>query len=288
MQFANDRSLLARKVVLATGLSHFENIPVELASLPSDFVSHSSQHADPSVFAGREVAIIGAGSSASDLAILMQESGAQVHLVARADGVGFHSKMQLPRPLWDQIRHPMSGIGPGLRSRFYTDATLLFHHFPWKVRRRVLRRHLGPAGGWFMKGRFSGVHVLTGHSVRKADVIQDRAQLTVGDGNGNSQTLSVHHVIAATGYRVDLDRLPFLSAAIRSRLRTEEKAPKLSANFESSVPGLYFVGAASSASFGPVVRFAVGAKFTAGHISRHFGRGLRRKRIHRSADAFPT
>jgi hypothetical protein len=36
---------------------------------------------------------------------------------------------------------------------------------------------------------------------------------------------------------------------------------------ESSVPGLYFVGAAAK-SFGPAQRFAVGARFAARQVSR--------------------
>ena len=43
----------------------------------------------------------------------------------------------------------------------------------------------------------------------------------------------------------------------------------LSADFESSLPGLFFAGPVAAASFGPVMRFAVGAKFTARRLSRH-------------------
>ena len=44
---------------------------------------------------------------------------------------------------------------------------------------------------------------------------------------------------------------------------------KLSTNFESSVRGLYFVGPASVYSFGPLARFAFGARFSAIRLSRH-------------------
>ena len=71
------------------------------------------------------------------------------------------------------------------------------------------------------------------------------------------------HVIAATGYKVDLERLKFLSPEIRSRLKTVQGAPMLSSTFESSVPGLYFAGVAAANSFGPVMRFAFGAGFAA-------------------------
>ena len=48
-----------------------------------------------------------------------------------------------------------------------------------------------------------------------------------------------------------------------------DDAPVLSTNFESSIPGLYVVGLASAASFGPLCRFAFGAQFTSGRISSH-------------------
>ena len=42
----------------------------------------------------------------------------------------------------------------------------------------------------------------------------------------------------------------------------------LSSSFESSMPGLYFVGVAAANSFGPVMRFAFGAGFAARTLAR--------------------
>ena len=77
------------------------------------------------------------------------------------------------------------------------------------------------------------------------------------------------HVIGATGYRVSLERLGFIEPALRGRIRAVEEAPVLSRSFESSVPGLYFVGVASASCFGPLTRFACGAEFTAKRLSGH-------------------
>jgi hypothetical protein len=93
--------------------------------------------------------------------------------------------------------------------------------------------------------------------------------------DGATSEMSADHVVAGTGYRVDLDRLTFLGEQIRSILRRAEGAPALSRNFESSVPGLYFVGTASANSFGPMMRFAYGAEFSAGRLSRHLTRSRR-------------
>jgi hypothetical protein len=72
----------------------------------------------------------------------------------------------------------------------------------------------------------------------------------------------VDHVVAATGYRPDLGRLDFLDPALRARVRTVADTPVLSRGFESSVPGLRFVGLTAANAFGPLLRFACGAEFT--------------------------
>jgi len=66
---------------------------------------------------------------------------------------------------------------------------------------------------------------------------------------------------------VDLNRLGFLSDHLRTQIRTAGGSPVLSGGFESSVPDLYFAGLAAAVSFGPVMRFAFGAGFTAQRIS---------------------
>ncbi len=66
----------ARQVILAIGVTHFGYVPEALASLPADFVSHSAEHSDVTRLRGRKVVILGAGSSALDLAGLMHEAGA--------------------------------------------------------------------------------------------------------------------------------------------------------------------------------------------------------------------
>jgi hypothetical protein len=63
--------------------------------------------------------------------------------------------------------------------------------------------------------------------------------------------------------------LEFIDQPIQSRIRKVEDTPILDRNFESSIPGLYFIGAAAANSFGPLLRFAYGARFAADRVSRH-------------------
>lgn len=269
LQLKNGEEFIAKKVVLAVGVSHFRYIPPELANLPSDRVTHSSEHRDPERFRGREVTVIGAGSSAIDLAIFLFESGAKVQLISRRPFIEIHHEMKLPRPLRDKVRQPMSGIGLGWPLMAFCNLPLLVHHLPSSFRVRSVKRILGPAGGWFMKERFKPVPTLAGQTVTNASASNAGVNLKIIGRDGVERSLATEHVIAATGYRADLNRLPFLSHDIRSRLDTLENAPLLSSNFESALRGLYFVGAAAAISFGPLMRFAVGSKFVARRVSRH-------------------
>ena len=274
-------TVTAKRVILAVGITHFWHIPANLQHLPSEFLSHSFQHSDPQSFRGRSVAIIGAGSSAIDLAGLLHEAGAEVQLVARDTALKFHEKMPMdkPRSLWQQVRSPLSGLGPGLSSRFFANFPNLFHHLPEGYRLETVRTFLGPAGGWFAKDKVVGkVPLALGFSVANAEILDKRVCLHLRAEDGRERKINVEHVIAATGYKVDLERLTFLSSALRTKVRSAGGSPVLSSSFESSVPGLYFTGLAAANSFGPVMRFAFGAGYTAGHLTEEIAKSTLRGR----------
>jgi hypothetical protein len=191
----------------------------------------------------------------------------------------FHSQPTgKPRSRWQQIRHPQSGLGPGLRSRFYADAPMAFHYLPENVRLDVVRRALGPSGGWFIRDKVIGkVQLHLGCTPTLAEVQNGKVHLKANAVDGGQHEIVADHVIAATGYKVDMERLQFLNPAIRSQIQALSGAPVLSSNFESSVPGLYFAGVASANSFGPVMRFAFGAGFAARTVTRALAKSLSRE-----------
>lgn len=263
-------SIPAKRVIIAAGITHFGYLPPVLAGQPKELVTHSSQHSDMTTFSGRRVAVIGAGSSAVDVAALLHEAGAEVELVTRANAIAFHAPSKEPRPMLQQLMNPRSGLGLGWRSRLCTDAPLVFHAMPQKFRTRVVRRHLGPAPGWFVKEKIDGrVPMHLGVDLKQVEVRGERVHLKLGEKGGSDRELVVDHVIGGTGYRVSLDRLKFLDDELRSQIQAVDGTPQLSRFFESSVPGLYFVGVASANSFGPLTRFAYGAQYTARRLSKH-------------------
>jgi thioredoxin reductase len=277
LELEDGEMVKSRRVVLAVGITHFAHVPSNLAHLPPELLSHSFAHHDLERFRGRSVVVIGGGSSATDLAGLLREADADVQLVARATELKFHGRPQLgkPRSLWQRVRNPQSGLGPGWRSRFFADAPMMFHYWPESLRLKTVRKHLGPSGGWFAKEKVVGkLPVLLGHTVVCTEAQGSTARLQLRTADGGEREIVTDHIIAATGYKVDLERLRFLSTEIRAKVKAVDGTPVLSKTFESSVPGLYFVGVASANSFGPVMRFAFGAGFTARRLAETMAKSL--------------
>ena len=265
------------QVVVAVGIGAFPNLPTQLMQLPASLYSHSSRHRELDSFRGRDVTVIGGGASAFDLAALLHAEEATVRVVCRRATAEIHQGPGLkPRSLWQRLRHPRSGIGHSLRSFAFSEAPLLFHYLPAALRLHIVHTHLGPAGGWFVRDRVIGkVPLLLGSCIRSVECRDGRARLTIKAADGVENQIMTDHIIAATGYRTDVRRLTFLDPNIFADLRSLDQAPVLSSNFESSIAGLYFVGALSANSFGPLVRFAFGAGFTANRLTRHLGKCAR-------------
>jgi cation diffusion facilitator CzcD-associated flavoprotein CzcO len=271
LQLANGKTLTADKVVVATGMSHTAHIPPALTSLPRELLSHSGNHRDLSGFKGQDITVIGAGQSALETAALLHEAGAAVRLVARGSSIRWNPVPSPDRrPLYERVRRPMSGLGPGLGPWFYSNAPNCFCHLPRQIRLARVRKVLGPAGAWWLRDRVLGRStIMLGHVVQRAETIGERVRLHLQASDGELRQLTTDHVIAATGYRFALGSLPFLSQRLLKQLRSLQQTPVLSPNFESSVPGLYFTGLASANQFGPAMRFVYGAGFTARRVSRH-------------------
>jgi thioredoxin reductase len=289
LRLDDGQTISARRVVIAVGTTHFAYVPPVFVQLPSHLASHSSQHHDLDSFKGRRIAVIGAGSSAIDLAGLLHEAGADVTLIARQKVLKFHARGTFPRPLWDRIRHPQSGLGPGLKSRFFSNWPTIFRYLPQNMRLHFVKTHLGPSGGWFAKEKLMGhVPLMLGCNPESAEAQGDSVRLRLRASDGTEHEFVADHVICATGYRVDLERLAFLGDDIRSKIRTVGTMPMLSSTFESSVPNLYFTGLAAANTFGPLMRFAFGAGFASSRIGEALARGYAKSQASAPIPAVPV
>jgi hypothetical protein len=114
-----------------------------------------------------------------------------------------------------------------------------------------------------------------GYEIEGAREADGRVQLSARGREGQPLSVTADHVIAATGYRADLRRLPFLDSGMCESIAQVANTPRLSAQFETSLPGLYVVGPLAASSFGPLMRFMVGAEFAAPRLAAHLLRPVR-------------
>jgi FAD-dependent urate hydroxylase len=273
---ATGERLAARRVVLAIGLSYFARLPAALSGLPPDLASHTFFHRDYARFAGKEVAVLGAGASAIEAGALLHEAGARAEVLVRANEAIFHGCDARDRPLIERLRRPSSVLGPGFRNWAIEKLPLGLRAVPERQRVRFVARHLGPAAPWWIHDRVVGkVPIRTNTEVVAAERAGDRVRLHLREHGAAQRALEVDHVVAGTGYELDLDRLSVLDLDLRARLRRVVRAPALSFHFESSVRGLYFIGPVSSLSFGPLFRFVCGSAYTAPAVARHLAGPVR-------------
>lgn len=268
LTFGDGGRVAARRVVVAVGIGHFAWLPPVLDGLPSDLVTHTSRHHALDKFAGRDVAVIGAGASAIDVAALLHGVGANATLVARVPRLAFHEPPDLNRSIKQRLRWPNTGLGNGWTSWMCVHLPLAFRYLPDARRLDIVRNHLGPAPCWFTKQEVDGkIAMRLGRSLEKVKPEGDKVRLHMLGPDGAREELLVDHVIAGTGFRPDLRRIAFLSDDLRKDIVSVAETPRLSSRFESSIPGLYFVGALSANTFGPLTRFAYGAGFAVGRVA---------------------
>ena len=140
----------------------------------------------------------------------------------------------------------------------------LFRRIPRSVQDRWGKRAIRPAGAAWLNPRCQPIRITTSRVVTSAVPQGDKLFLTLNDGTERS----VDHALLATGFRVDIAHYPFLSKPLLKSIETINGHPKLKNGFESSVPGLHFLGAPAAWSFGPLMRFVAGADFASRNLTR--------------------
>ena len=269
---ANSEQVRARKVVVAIGVEAFAHVPELLAALPSSVCTHASAHTDLGVFKGKDVIVVGAGQSALETAALLHEKGASVQLVARKDAIRWNGvPLALDRPLLQRLREPESGLGSGWATWFYSNHPETFRHLPRSTRVYRARTALGPAGASWLRSRVEGQFpTLTGQSITWARMQDGGVRLGLRGSDGTRSELAADHVIAGTGYRTDLTRLPFFGNQMLASLRTVPGTGSsvVGRDYQSTVPGLYVMGPAVAPTMGPVMRFVFGSEHAATTVAR--------------------
>jgi lysine/ornithine N-monooxygenase len=258
----------AMNVVIAIGQRDFRVIPSVLNGAPNGCVSHTSDHADLSAFRGRHVTIIGLGQSGLETAALLYEQGAKVCVIGRDSKVNWNKQPPEVRSLWRKIRMPESGLAESWRCLGFCELPQAFRFIDKKRRLRLAVESLGPSGAWWLKDRVHGKFpVHTGSEIVAAGAQENRVELTVRTDDRLSR-MTTDHVMAGTGFEVDIARIPFLARSLLPRIKSCFGYPELNGNMEAPLPGLFFAGSASAFGLGPVMRFMFGGKYAAPVIAR--------------------
>jgi FAD-dependent urate hydroxylase len=258
--------LAARQVVVAVGAVPFAYAPPPLGAAVGDRVAFATSLQDYEPYRGRRVVVVGGGQGGLESASLAARAGADVELVVRsslhwfADREPHKPRGRLHQRLY-RIAYPVVGYGPPPLNRLalHPDA---FAALPQSARRRVAARILRAGGSpWLREEVEREVHVTEGVAVEGIEQ-NGGVQLRLSDGT----VREADTVILAAGFRFSLQRLGFLSEALRKRSVLDEGRPALDRWFRSTERGVLFVGFAAEHRFGPVARFIPGTRFTANRV----------------------
>lgn len=273
VEFRDMAPVIARQVVVATGVLPYFHLPPELAGLSPELVRHTCQVHELEEYAGRRVVVVGAGQSSLETAALLHEAGVDVQVIARTKALLWNPKNPEHVSTLGRIKWPVTQLCEGWYCAFMNTPSA-WRRMPESYRITRAKTVLGPAGSWWLKDRIDGVvDVLVGHRVREAVEEKDGVRLAL-DGPVRS-TVTADHVIAGTGFRVDLARLPFLPEELRSAVQTLNGHPLVSRAGETSVPGLYFTGAPTVLSIGPSARFIAGTHTLSALLAKRVARRAR-------------
>ncbi len=247
------QTIRAKHVVIAPGFKHFVNVPIDLKRrLPPGRFQHTAEFADFTTALNRRYLIIGGRQSAFEWAALLIESGASaVHLCHRHPSPAFaESDWSWVNPLVDGIvenpnwfRRLSDDEKNAITQRLWAEGRLKVE--PWlESRLRSERVKLWPQ-----------TEVINCSQNNSGDL---EAELS------NGETIPCNQIVLATGYKVDIAKLPILAAGnILNRLETRNNFPVLDDHFETSVPRLFITSLPATQDFGPFFAFTIAVRASA-------------------------
>jgi len=235
----------AKNVVLALGFEYFRHIPDDLLTLlPPDRFSHTCDTVDFTRFRERQALIVGGRQSAFEWAALLREQGASsVHLSHRHDSPAY----QIADWTW---------VNPLVTAMI--DDPGWFRSLPSAEREAVIQRMWGEGRlkvePWLETRLASDAITISPRTRLAACTELPSGELDIRLDTGRS--FAVDHVILATGYKVQLERIPLLAQGnLLPNIAVRNRFPVLDTHFQTSVPGLYITSMAASQDFGPFFGF---------------------------------
>ncbi len=263
------------RVVVAIGLDAFKRKLPVFESLPASQSPHSFDERTPENHRGKRVLVVGSGQSALESASLLQRAGAEVEVISRSPAIHWLAQsdhINRERSLWTNLLYPPGALGPpGINWIVQTPG--LFRSLPGSVQRMVFDRTVRPAVSARLKPETAHMTTTFGREVKAASMQSGEVRVKLDDGSDRV----ADHIVQATGFEVRIEKFGFLSPDLLRSIRTLKGEPRLGTGFESSVPGLHFLGSASDLSYGPLMRAIAGTTFSANAVATLASTSLQRK-----------
>ena len=245
------RRISADAVVAAPGISHFTVIPEWVErSLSPEHWSHTCHLVRFDQLRGKRVLIVGGRQSAYEWAALLADGEAEeIHVVHRHDAPEFTASdwhfvdalMDLTATVPGWFRNLPPEEREAIAGRFWAEGRLKLE--PWLTPRLDK----------------PSVHRWPNASVAECTEFSDgdiEVHLSTGE------RLVVGHIVLATGYKVDMREVPYLSGVVDD-LELADGFPVLDDHFQSSLPGLFVTGFPATRDFGPFFGFVRGCPVAA-------------------------
>jgi FAD-dependent urate hydroxylase len=273
-------TILARRLVVAAGISSFAWRPPQFAGLPSSLASHTSEHRDFEKFAGKQVLMIGSGQSALESAALLHENGAEVEIVARARRINWLGGLVSKTihnglgPTVAKLLYAPTDVGPAGISQIVARPDLV-RRLPRPIQDWLRNRSIRPAGARWLVERLATVPMNLGCSIVSATPVGGRIKVQLDDGS----LRTIDHVFLGTGYKVDVSKYEFLDPKLAHSINCFQGFPRLNQGFETSIPRLHFLGAPAIWSFGPLMQFVVGTHYTSRALHRYIAEKAAGQRV---------
>lgn len=238
--------IVSKNVLLALGFKYFKNIPAEFSEqLPADKYTHACDISSFSKFNNKKCLVMGGRMSAFESAALLHESGAsEVYMSYRHDTPEFtESDWDWVTPLLNRMaetpewyRDLDESEKDNIGKRFFGEGRLKME--PW------------------LKPRLDKDTINIFPNTEITEIIESGDKLKVNFNYG--EHITVDHVILATGYKVDINNVPFLkSGNILDNLKIINGYPELSAHLQTNIPGLYATSMLAMRDMGMFFGFTV-------------------------------
>jgi FAD-dependent urate hydroxylase len=248
----NNDVIEAENVVVAIGMGYFKNQPSELtAILPKGRYSHTCDAVQLTAQKGKRVLILGGRQSAFEWAALLNDAdAAEIHLVHR------HESPKFTASDW-------SWVSPMVDGMVLNPAW--FRNLPQEEQTAITKRMWG-------EGRLKVEPWLEERVMKPNTYIHEKAGLVscteLADGTldiklDNGDTFVVDEIILATGYKVDVNQIPFIKGGLLNDISARNGFPVLDEHFQTSVKGLYFTSMPAGQDFGPFFGFTISVRASA-------------------------